>query len=404
MPEAAARTVSRPPGASTPGDGDARADARALPALPEPDRQRRPRDLADRRLACCPSRSPRSRAARRSSTGSCRRNGTSRRHGSRTRRASASSTSPRPTSTSSATPRRCARRCGRRSCSSACTPIPSGRTGFPPDRLLGRHLGLLRHRGAAGAIRPTDEYDVCIDSTLEDGHLTYAEAVIPGETERGDPALDLHLPSRRSCNDNLSGIAVLAILGRALTGAEDLRYTYRLLFSPGTVGPLTWLRGTASGSTGSRTASSSRARAIAATSPTSAAAAATPRSTGPSRTCSATRGRTPSSRISSLGRRRAAVLLTRVRSAGRGADAERPRDVPRVPLLGGRLRRRLGRKPRRLARGAPRYARGAGTERASTRAGAPTASPSSVGGACTARSAAGAPRKRRASTARCSGC
>ena len=41
-------------------------------------------------------------------------------------------------------------------------------------------------------------------------------------------------------NDNVSGIAVLAVLGRHLAG-RPLRRTHRLLFSPGTLGPLAWL-------------------------------------------------------------------------------------------------------------------------------------------------------------------
>jgi aminopeptidase-like protein len=89
------------------------------------------------------------------------------------------------------------------------------------------------------AIRPDEEYEVCIDSRLEDGHLTYAEAVIPGRT-RDEFLLSTYICHPSLCNDNLSGIAVLAFLGQALQRLE-LRYTYRLLFSPGTVGPLTWL-------------------------------------------------------------------------------------------------------------------------------------------------------------------
>ena len=88
-------------------------------------------------------------------------------------------------------------------------------------------------------IRPDDEYDVCIDSRLEAGHLTYAEAVIPGRTDE-EVLLSTYICHPSLCNDNLSGIAVLASFGRHLSG-RDLRYTYRLLFSPGTVGPLTWL-------------------------------------------------------------------------------------------------------------------------------------------------------------------
>jgi aminopeptidase-like protein len=91
------------------------------------------------------------------------------------------------------------------------------------------------------AIRPDEEYDVCIDSRLEDGHLTYAEAVIRGQTDQ-EVLLSTYVCHPSLCNDNLSGIAVLAFAGRQLLAGEgDLRYTYRLLFSPGTVGPLTWL-------------------------------------------------------------------------------------------------------------------------------------------------------------------
>jgi aminopeptidase-like protein len=83
------------------------------------------------------------------------------------------------------------------------------------------------------------EYDVCIDSTLADGSITYAEAVLPGELE------DEVLISTYSChpslaNDNTSGIALVALLGKYLSRMK-LRYTYRLLFSPGSIGPISWL-------------------------------------------------------------------------------------------------------------------------------------------------------------------
>jgi aminopeptidase-like protein len=88
------------------------------------------------------------------------------------------------------------------------------------------------------ALQP-GEYDVCIDSTLEDGGITYAEAVIRGETE------EEMLISTYSChpslaNDNVSGIALLALLGRHLESTRP-RYTYRLLWSPGSIGPISWL-------------------------------------------------------------------------------------------------------------------------------------------------------------------
>jgi aminopeptidase-like protein len=89
------------------------------------------------------------------------------------------------------------------------------------------------------SIRPDEEYDVCVESTLEDGQLTYAEAVIPGLSEN-EVLLSTYICHPSLCNDNLSGIAVLAFAGRELA-RRDRRHTYRLLFSPGTVGPLAWL-------------------------------------------------------------------------------------------------------------------------------------------------------------------
>jgi len=86
---------------------------------------------------------------------------------------------------------------------------------------------------------PEGEYEVCIDSTLADGAITYAECVLPGQLE------DEILVSTYSChpslaNDNTSGIALVALLGRHLASVPR-RHTFRLLFSPGSIGPISWL-------------------------------------------------------------------------------------------------------------------------------------------------------------------
>jgi len=83
------------------------------------------------------------------------------------------------------------------------------------------------------------EYHVRIESTLADGSLTYGECVIPG-AEQAEFLLTCHICHPSLANDNLSGIAVLTWLGRALA-ARTNRFTYRLLFIPGTIGSLTWL-------------------------------------------------------------------------------------------------------------------------------------------------------------------
>jgi aminopeptidase-like protein len=84
-----------------------------------------------------------------------------------------------------------------------------------------------------------DEYEVVIDSTLEDGHLIYGECILPGETSE-EILISAHCCHPSLCNDNLSGVAVATFLAQALI-ANPRRYTYRFLFIPGTIGSIAWL-------------------------------------------------------------------------------------------------------------------------------------------------------------------
>jgi len=83
------------------------------------------------------------------------------------------------------------------------------------------------------------EYEVLIDSTLEPGHLSYGELFLPGESEE-TVLISAHGCHPSLANDNLSGMGVAASLARALRGLA-LRYSYRFLFAPGTIGAITWL-------------------------------------------------------------------------------------------------------------------------------------------------------------------
>jgi aminopeptidase-like protein len=84
-----------------------------------------------------------------------------------------------------------------------------------------------------------DEYDVVIASSLKDGSLTYGECLFAGATD-DEVVIYTHTCHPSLCNDNLSGLAVLTYLGRIL-GSRTNRYTYRLIFGPGTIGSITWL-------------------------------------------------------------------------------------------------------------------------------------------------------------------
>lgn len=83
------------------------------------------------------------------------------------------------------------------------------------------------------------EYEVMIDTTLEDGSLTYAECFLPGEVE-DEIFLSCHCCHPSLCNDNLSGMALATFLAMQIQQTR-MHYSYRFVFLPGTIGAITWL-------------------------------------------------------------------------------------------------------------------------------------------------------------------
>ena len=84
-----------------------------------------------------------------------------------------------------------------------------------------------------------EEYEVFIDSTLENGHLTYGEFYLKGQQD-DEVLISCHACHPSLANDNLSGICLVAILAKSLIQVTP-RYSYRFLFIPGTIGAITWL-------------------------------------------------------------------------------------------------------------------------------------------------------------------
>ncbi|MEO2047115.1 MAG: DUF4910 domain-containing protein [Pirellulales bacterium] len=84
-----------------------------------------------------------------------------------------------------------------------------------------------------------DEYEVCIDSHLAPGKLTYGELFLPGERSE-EILFSSHICHPSLANDNLSGIVLAVFLARHLAGVPR-RWSYRFLFAPGTIGAITWL-------------------------------------------------------------------------------------------------------------------------------------------------------------------
>jgi len=95
-----------------------------------------------------------------------------------------------------------------------------------------RHSQLLR-------LRDDEEYDVLIDSTLQDGYLTYAESFLPGDSP-DEILISAHVCHPSLCNDNLSGVSLATFMAKSLATIPH-RFSYRFLFIPGTIGAITWL-------------------------------------------------------------------------------------------------------------------------------------------------------------------
>ena len=85
-----------------------------------------------------------------------------------------------------------------------------------------------------------DKYKVVIKSDFSFGTLKVGEAVAPGKSD-DCIVLCAHLCHPAMVNDDLSGVVVGIKVMQALLGRSDLRYTYRFLIVPETIGSVAYL-------------------------------------------------------------------------------------------------------------------------------------------------------------------
>jgi aminopeptidase-like protein len=83
------------------------------------------------------------------------------------------------------------------------------------------------------------DYEVCVDTTLAPGSLTYGELILRGESS-AEVLISCHCCHPSLANDNLSGMVLSTYLAKEIEGWQR-RYSYRFLFIPGTIGSITWL-------------------------------------------------------------------------------------------------------------------------------------------------------------------
>jgi len=84
------------------------------------------------------------------------------------------------------------------------------------------------------------EYEVYIDSDLFDGSLTYGEIIIKGKTTK-EVFVSTYVCHPSMANNELSGPCVTTFLAKKLMESDQLRYSYRLIFIPETIGSITYL-------------------------------------------------------------------------------------------------------------------------------------------------------------------
>ena len=84
------------------------------------------------------------------------------------------------------------------------------------------------------------KYHVVIDSTLEDGSLTYGEAYFAGESEK-EILISTYLCHPSMANNECSGPAVATVLADYVKSMKNRKYSYRFLFIPETIGSITYL-------------------------------------------------------------------------------------------------------------------------------------------------------------------
>lgn len=83
-------------------------------------------------------------------------------------------------------------------------------------------------------------YHAVIDSELKDGHLTYGEILIPGETEQ-EIFISTYICHPSMANNECSGPSLAISLANYISSKKNRKYSYRIVLTPETIGAITYL-------------------------------------------------------------------------------------------------------------------------------------------------------------------
>ncbi len=85
-----------------------------------------------------------------------------------------------------------------------------------------------------------EEYEIYIDSKLDNGSLTLGELIIAGRSEK-EHLLSCYICHPSMANDSLSGVIVTALIAKELFKLRGkLEYSYRIIFVPETIGAIAY--------------------------------------------------------------------------------------------------------------------------------------------------------------------
>ena len=85
------------------------------------------------------------------------------------------------------------------------------------------------------------DYEILINSKFKKGNLIIGEIKIPGKCKK-EILLSTYICHPSMANNEISGMVVTTFLAKWLTGKKNLKYTYRILFLPETIGSIAYLQ------------------------------------------------------------------------------------------------------------------------------------------------------------------
>ena len=85
-----------------------------------------------------------------------------------------------------------------------------------------------------------EKYQIKIDSSFKDGHMTYGEILIKGKSKK-EILLSSNVCHPSMANNELSGPCLLIFLSKWISEMKDRYYSYRIIFVPETIGSIFYI-------------------------------------------------------------------------------------------------------------------------------------------------------------------